>query len=174
MKKAKKSSFSGEFTCQELNASILTYSIADFKKLKAKAELKKWSKELNDNASSYPLFDGSPFDDDGLSLPTSIDEEPDSDMIYVVPYYYYQEAQYQIENVSPTSEVKLAPILGILCPEKPMDFIESDGEQLWFEGLGSSDGTDYSVSFFRGAELIGNMTLEEVNDKSLKEIQSQL
>lgn len=174
MKKAKKSSFSGEFTCQELVATVFTYSVSEFKKLKAKTELKKWSKELNDNSSAYPLFDGSPFDSDGMNLSTSMDDEPDSEVVYVVPYYYYQEAQYQIDDVEPSAEVKLVPILGVLCPEKPMDFIEKGDDQLWFESLGSSDGSDPSVSFFKGNDLIGNMTLEEVNDVSLKEIQSQL
>jgi hypothetical protein len=174
MKKSKKANFSGEFSCQELNAVVFTYSTSEFKKIKAKTELKKWSKELNDNSSAYPLFDGSPFDSEGMNLPVSIDEEPDADVIYVVPYYYYQEAQYQIEDVDTSAEVKLAPILGILCPEKPMDFIQKDDDQLWFEGLSSDDATDYSVSFFKGEELIGNMTLDEVNDASLKEIQQQV
>jgi hypothetical protein len=174
MKKSKKANFSGEFSCQELNAAVLTYSISEFKKVKAKTELKKWSKELNDNASAYPLLDGSPFDGEGMNLSVSIDEEPDSDVIYVVPYYYYQEAQYQVEEIDASAEVKLAPILGILCPEKPMDFIEKNDSQLWFEGLGADDATEYSVSFFKGEELIGNMTLDEVTDASLKEIQAQI
>jgi hypothetical protein len=171
MKKTKSTSFSGEFTCQELVAAVLTYSVAEFKKLKFKTELKKWSKELNDNSSAYPLFDGSPFDGNGMNLSTSIDDEPDSEIVYVVPFYYYQEAQYQIEDVEPSAEVKLAPILGVLCPEKPMDFIERGDDQLWFESLGSSDGTDHSISFFKGGELIGSMALEEINEASLKEIQ---
>jgi hypothetical protein len=172
MKKTKNTSFSGEFTCQELVAAVLTYSVAEFKKLKAKTELKKWSKELNDNSSAYPLLDGSPFDNNGMNLSTSIDDVPDSEVVYVVPYYYYQEAQYQVEDVESSAEIKLAPILGVLCPEKPMDFIEKGDDQLWFESLGSSDGTDLSVSFFKGNDLIGNMTLEEVNEASLKEIQA--
>ena len=131
----------------------------------------KWEEDLNDNSSSYPIYSGSPFDKKGLGLATSIDEEPDADTVYVIPHYVYSQAEYAIEQpIDGTFEIKLAPIVGALMDERPMDWAEKDGEQLYFEGQGASDGSDFAVNFYFKNKLIGSVLLADIDDGVLSDI----
>ena len=159
------------FETRELTCSLFSYTLAEFKKLKAKKEVAKWEEDLNDNSSSYPIYSGSPFDKKGLGLATSIDEEPDADTVYVIPHYVYSQAEYAIEQpIDGTFEIKLAPIVGALMDERPMDWAEKDGEQLYFEGQGASDGSDFAVNFYFKNKLIGSVLLADIDDGVLSDI----
>ena len=159
------------FETQELTCSIFSYSLADFKKLKASKVLPKWEEDLNDNSSSYPTFAGSPFGKRGLNLSTSIDEEPDAKTVYVIPHYFYATGEYAIEEpIDNSYEIKLAPIVGALFDDGPMDWAERDGEQVYFEGQGATDGSEFAVNFYWGKKLVGSCALAELDDDTLAEV----
>lgn len=159
------------FETQELTCSVFSYSLAEFKKLKAATVLSKWEEDLNDNSSSYPTLVGSPFDRDNLNLATSIDEEPEKKTVYVVPHYYYASGEYAIEEpIDKSYEIKLAPIVGALFDDGPMDWAERDGEQIYFEGQGATDGSEFAVNFYWGSELVGSCALADVDQGVLAEV----
>jgi hypothetical protein len=163
------------FETRELTCSVFSYSVAEFKKLKANKESAKWEEDLNDNSSSYPIYAGSPFDKKGLGLSTSIDEEPDAGTVYVVPYYLYAQAEYSIDqSIDKNFEIKLAPIVGGLMDERPMDWAEKDEDQVYFEGQGASDGSDFAVNFYYKNKLIESVPLADVDDALLGRIAKSL
>ena len=86
-----------EFSTREITCSLFSYSVENFKKLKASKVISEWETDLNDNSSSYPTLAGSPFDKKGLGLSTTIDDEPEVSLVYVVPHYFYEHADYAIE-----------------------------------------------------------------------------
>jgi hypothetical protein len=164
----------GEFETREITCSIFEYTLQEFKKLKANKVMAEWEEDLNDNSSSYPVYEGSPFDKNGLSLPKTIDEEPDDETIYVVPHYFYSSAEYSIEtDIESNCEIKLAPIVGVLMAEGPMDFAEKNGEQIYFEGQGATDGSEFAVNFFKGNKLIGTSLLADIDDDFLCKISTK-
>ena len=161
----------GSFETSELTCSLFSYTLAEFKKLKASKIVQKWEEDLNDNSSSYPVYAGSPFDKKGLGLEVSIDESPDSKTVYVVPHYFYASGEYLIEEpIDGTYEIKLAPIVGELIQEGPMDFAERDGEQVYFEGQGATDGSEFAVNFYWGKKLVGSSLLSDIDDDILAQI----
>lgn len=172
----KSKSINGEFSTRELTASLFTYSISQFKKIKLKAELKKWADDLDSNSSSYPVYVGSPFDQKNLNLETTCeDEEFSEDAIYVVPHYFYKTADYIFDGkIDSNGSIVLAPVLGIIMECKPMDCVVMDGEQIWFEGQGASDGTDYQVSFFKGSKLLKTLKLNMLSEADLKSLQDKV
>jgi hypothetical protein len=162
---------SNEFETRELTCSIFEYSLNEFKKLKAKKIVAEWEEDLNDNSSSYPVYEGSPFDSNGLNLEKTIDERPNDETIYVVPHYFYSSAEYSIDtDIDAQCEIKLAPIIGVLMSEGPMDFADKNGEQIYFEGQGATDGSEFAVNFFKGSKLIGTSLLADIDDDFLSKI----
>jgi hypothetical protein len=163
------------FNSQEITCSLFTYTISEFKKLKAKKVVQEWDEDLNSNSSSHALYEGSPFDANGLALSTEIDEDPVDENVYVVPHYYYSTAEYSIEEqIDKKCIIKLAPILGRLIPGKPMDWAEKEGEPIYFEGVDASDGSEYAVNFYKGSTLIGEALLSEVDDALILSIVKKL
>ena len=130
------------FLTKEVTCSLFAYTVADFKKLEAANVLPEWEEALNETSCSYPVYKGSPFDDQGLGLATSIDKEPEIDLVYVVPHYFYAEAAY-VTSVPMNKEfnIKLAPVLGSLIEEGPMDWAERKTEKVIFEGQDATDGS---------------------------------
>ena len=172
----KAKSVNGEFSSQDITACFFSYTSAEFKKIKLKAELKKWKEELEGNASSYPTYIGSPFDDSNLNLETEHeDSEFNEDLVYVIPHYFYESAEYTVEGkIDSSCSVMLAPILGKLLPSMPMDFVQRGDEQMWFEPQGAYDGTVPEVSFFIGSQLVTTCSLEDVDAEVFKEVVSTI
>jgi len=166
----------GEFSSQELTASMFSYTPAEFKKIKLKTELKKWQEDLEGNSSSYPTYIGSPFDDSNLNLEIEAeDSEFDEDLVYVIPHYFYESADYAIDGkIDSNWSIILAPVLGKLLPSMPMDFAQKGEDQMWFEGQGATDGTEPEVAFYIGARLITSCLLEDVDAEVLKEVVSAM
>jgi hypothetical protein len=161
----------GSFETRELTCSVFAYSLADFKKLKASKVVSEWEEDLNDNSSSYPVYVGSPFDTKGLGLKTSIDESPESKTVYAIPHYFYSSGEYAIEEpIDGSYEIKLAPIVGELLEDGPMDWAEKDGEQVYFEGQGATDGSEFAVNFYWGKKLVGTALLSDVDDDVLAQV----
>ena len=166
----------GDFSSQEVTASIFSYTPAEFKKIKLKTELKNWKEDLDSNSSSYPTYVGSPFDDSNLNLETEHDDgEFDEGTVYVIPHYFYESAEYAIDGkIDSGWSIMLAPIVGKLLPSMPMDFAQKDEEQMWFEGQGATDGTEPEVAFYIGSQLITTCLLEDVDADIIKEVVSAL
>jgi hypothetical protein len=166
----------GEFSSQELTASMFSYTQSEFKKIKLKTELKNWKEDLDSNSSSYPTYIGSPFDDRNLNLETEHeDSELDEDLVYVIPHYFYESAEYAIDGkIDSSCSIMLAPILGKLLPSMPMDFAQKGEDKIWFEGQGATDGTEPVVAFYIGSRFIASCLLEDVDADVLKEVASAL
>jgi hypothetical protein len=166
----------GEFSSQELTASMFSYTPAEFKKIKLKTELKKWQEDLDGNSSSYPTYIGSPFDDSNLNLETEHeDSELDEELVYVIPHYFYESAEYAIDGKIDSSwSIMLAPILGKLLPSMPMDFAQKGEDQVWFEGQGATDGTEPEISFYLGSKLIATCSLEDMDAEFLMKVTSAI
>lgn len=162
----------GDFTSQEVTASMFSYTPAEFKKIKLKTELKKWIEDLDSNSSSYPTYVGSPFDDSNLNLDTFQENDDfDENLVYVIPHYYYESAQYAIDGKIDSSwKIALAPIVGVLLKSMPMDYAQKDEEQMWFEGQGATEGTEPEISFYIGSRLIASSLVEDVDAQALKEV----
>ena len=160
-----------EFSSQELTASVFTYTSAQFKKIKLKTELKKWSDDLESNSSSYPTYVGSPFHDK-LNLETlTEDSEFSEDAIYVVPHYFYASAEYSFDGkIDSSYSILLAPILGTIMTCKPMDCAQKDDEQVWFEGQGATDSSDYTISFFHGSRHLKTINLDSIKEDDLNDV----
>lgn len=159
------------FETRELTFSMFEYTLEEFKNLDAAEEVAKWEEDLNDNSSSHPIYVESPFGKSGLNLSTSIDEEPDGDKVYAIPHYFYSSASYSIEEpIDKSFEIKLVPIVGQLMDEGPMDWAEKDGEQVYFEGVDATDGSEFAVNFYYRNKLIGTSLLSDVDDGVLKDI----
>ena len=168
---AKSKPINGEFSSQELTASVFTYTSAQFKKIKLKTELKKWSEDLESNSSSYPTYVGSPFHEK-LNLETlTEDSEFSEDAIYVVPHYFYASAEYSFDGkIDSSYSILLAPILGTIMECKPMDCAQKDDEQIWFEGQGATDGSEYTISFFKGSHHLKTVQLNKIKDTDLSDV----
>ena len=166
----------GEFSSQEVTASIFSYTPAEFKKIKLKTELMNWREDLDSNSSSYPTYIGSPFDESNLNLETeNVDSDFDEEMVYVIPHYFYKSAEYKIEGKIDSSwSITLAPVIGKLLLSMPMDFAQKGEKQMWFEGRGSSDGTEPVVAFYMGFQLITSCLLEDLDADVLKRVVSAL
>ena len=161
----------GGFKTRELTCSIFSYSLSDFKKLKASKVASEWGEDLNDNSSSYPIYVGSPFDKKGLGLKTTIDEVPDLKTVYAIPHYFYATGEYAIEEpIDGSFEIKLAPVVGELLEDGPMDWAERDGEQVYFEGQGATDGSEFTVNFYWGKKLVGSTLLSDVDNDVLAQV----
>jgi hypothetical protein len=169
---AKTKPVNGDFTSQEVTASLFSYTPAEFKKIKLKTELKKWLEDLDSNSSSYPTYVGSPFDDSNLNLETfQENDEFDESLVYVVPHYYYENAEYVIDGKIDSSwSIALVPIVGLLLKSMPMDYAQKDDEQMWFEGQGATEGTEPEISFYIGSRLIASSLVEDVDAEVLKEV----
>lgn len=166
----------GEFSSQEVTASMFSYTPAEFKKIKLKTELKNWKEDLDGNSSSYPTYIGSPFDDTNLNLETEHEDgELNEKLVYVIPHYFYEKAEYAIDGKIDSSwSIMLAPIVGKLLPSMPMDFAQKGEDQMWFEGQGATDGTEPEVAFYIGSRLITSCLLEDVDADVLKVVVSAL
>lgn len=173
---AKSKAGDGEFSSQELTASLFTYTSAQFKKIKFKTELKKWSDDLESNSSSYPTYAGSPFDEKNLKLETIDDKsEFSDDAIYVVPHYFYSSAEYSYEGkIDSSYSIVLAPILGTIMECRPMDSAQKDDEQIVFEGISTTDGSEYAISFFQGLRHIKTVELSKLTDADLNDVAKKL
>lgn len=161
----------GIFEARELTCSLFSYTLTGFEKLKASEISQQWYEDLYENSSSYPVYEGSPFGKGGLGLKVSIDDSPDSKILYVVPHYFYASAEYLIEGpIDDTYEIKLAPIVGKLMQEGPMHFAVRDGEQLYFEMQRATDGSAFTVNFYWGRKLVGSLPLSDLDDEVLAQI----
>ena len=160
-----------EFQTQELTCSVFSYTLAQFEEIQTAEMLQIWKDDLNDNSCSYPLLVQSLFNEQGLNLSTSIDKEPKSKTVYVVPHYFYTTANYEIEEpINGTYKVILAPIVGTLFEGRPMKCFERDGDQIYPELAGASDATEFAVSFYWGSEIAGSLALTDVNDDTLADL----
>jgi hypothetical protein len=159
------------FDARELTCSIFEYTLDEFKNLEPAEEVRKWEKDLDEKSSSYPVFVDSPFGKSGLDLPTSIDEEPDGNKLYAIPHYFYSSASYSIEEpIDKSCEIKLAPIVGHLMKEGPMDWAEKNGEQIYFEGIKANNGSKFTVNFYFQKKLVGTSLLSDFDSSTLENI----
>ena len=162
------------FQTQELTCSVFSYTLAQFKKLEIAEALQIWKEDLNDNSCSYPMLAQSPFNEHGLNLSTSIDEEPESEIVYVVPHYFYGTGDYEIEeSIDCTYKIMLAPIVGALFEDRPINSLERDGDEIYFLLAGASDGTEFAVNFYWGNKLIGSCALADVDDDTLGDVEKK-
>jgi hypothetical protein len=56
----------------------------------------------------------------------------------------------------------------------PMNFAQKGEDQMWFEGQGTTDGTEAEVAFCIGAKSITSCLLEDVDAEVLKEVVSAI
>jgi hypothetical protein len=56
----------------------------------------------------------------------------------------------------------------------PMNFAQKGEDQMWFEGQGTTDGTEAEVAFCIGAKSISSCLLEDVDAEVLKEVVSAI
>ena len=160
-----------EFSCQEVTFAVFTYSPKEFGSLKIKKITEEWIEELNSNGSSYPLYAGSKFDKNGISVPVSSDDELEEDVIYVVPHYYYQTADYSsTEAITRNCVIKLAEVGGLLIPEMPMSHVVKGDESIEFECQGTTDGTDFAVYLFWNSKLIAQSEIEAIDSQFIKDV----
>lgn len=160
-----------EFSCQEVTFAVFTYSPKEFGTLKIKKITEEWIEELNSNGSSYPLYVGSRFDKNGTSVPVSSDDELEEDVIYVIPHYYYQTADYSsTEAITRNCEIKLAEVGGLLIPEMPMSHVVNGDESIEFECQGTTDGTDFAVYVFWNSKLIAQSEIEAIDSQFIKDV----
>lgn len=159
------------FVTREVTCSLFTYTVADFKRLNAANALPEWEEALNETSYSYPVYKESPFDEQGLGLATSIDKEPEVDLVYVIPHYFYAEATYATSApINKEFNIKLASVLGSLIEERPMDWAERRGEKVTFEGQDATDGSQFAISFYFGTKRIDTVMLADVDDQVLADV----
>lgn len=160
-----------DFSCQEVTFATFKYTPAEFSKLKVKGALKEWIEELEHNSCSFPLYVGSPFDSDGENVPCSSDETPEDGVVYVVPHYFYETADYTVSGVlNSKSKIKIAEEIGSLIPGLPMSHAMNGKESVEFECQGTTDGTEYSVYVFWNGDLIAESELSDVTAEFIKTV----
>ena len=162
--------FKGDFSTQEIICSLFCYTTIAFKNLNLKKALTEWGKELDHNASAYAFYQGSPFDEDALNLKIEIDKKPEAGIIYVVPHYFYQVAEYQLrERIDNSWIIKLAPIIGSLFTGQPMDLVYKGQRTEYFVCNNSSDRTENYINVYMGSNFIQSFPLKGFNSNHLKD-----
>jgi hypothetical protein len=170
--KIKESKAVKKFTTQELTASLLTYSISEFKLINVKSVKKEWADDLMMNASSFPTYVGSPFDSSNLDLELRSDDSGFSEnAIYVVPHYFSDNADYVCsKKIDSNSIIMLVPILGKIMSSKPMDYAINNHNDIFFEVQDTSTSTISSVAFYIGSKLVSTSTFSALDESVISEI----
>jgi hypothetical protein len=159
------------FITNEVTLCIHEYSLSDFKKINIKNSVEKWIDDLNSNGSSYPLFKNSIFNKKPNRIPTKNIVKPLSDILYVVPHYFYLYSNYLIsEKLNSTSLIYLNELGGTFFPDKPMDYVLHEGEKVYFECESATEGTEFSCYVYWGNKLICNSLITSFSKDSLKNI----
>ena len=159
------------FITKEVTLSIHQYSFTDFKKVNIKNCVEEWIDDLNSNGSSYPLFKNSIFSKKPIIIPTNNKVKPNHNVLYVVPHYYYLYSKYLIsEQLNSNSLIYLNELGGTFIPEKPMDYVLHEGENLFFECESATDGTEFSCYVYWGNRLICNSLITSFNKDTVKSI----
>jgi hypothetical protein len=159
------------FITKEVTLSIHQYSLSDFKEIDIKNCVEEWMDDLNSNGSSYPLFKNSIFNKNPNRIYTKNIVKPDNNVLYVVPHYYYHYSNYLIsEQLNSNSIIYLSELGGTFIPEKPMDYVFHEGENLYFECEGATEGTEFSCLVFWGKRIICNSLITSFNKATVKHI----
>ena len=159
------------FITKEVTLSVHQYSLTDFKKISTKNCVEEWIDNLNSNGSSYPLFKNSIFNKKPNRINTKNIVKPSSNVLYVVPHYYYLYSNYFIsEKLNSNSVIYLSELGGIFIPEKPMDYVFHEGENLYFECESATEGTEFSCYVYWGKRLICNSLITSFNKDTVKNI----
>jgi hypothetical protein len=159
------------FITKEVTFSIHEYSLAKFRKLNIKNSVDEWLEDLSSNGSSYPLFKNSIFNKKSNRIPTKNVARPISDVLYVVPHYYYLHSNYLIpQKLNSSSLIYLKELGGTFFPDKPMDYVLHNGEKVYFECESATEGTEFSCYVYWGKKLICNSLITSFSKDSLKSI----
>ena len=157
------------FITKEVTLAIHEYSLSDFKKLDIKNSVEEWVEDLNNNGSSYPLFNNSVFNKNPNRIPTKNIVKPRNNVLYVIPHYYYLYANYLLsEELNSNSIIFLNELGGTFIPEKPMDYVLHEGEDLYFECESATEGTEFSCYVFWGGRLISNSLITKFNRDTVR------
>lgn len=153
------------FECKEIVYSTVTYSKDAFSKLDLNTEILSWKEELESNSFAKPVYVGSILDDDDghMNLDTSEETEPDPDTVYVILYYYYNEASYNLsDEVDSDWIVNCDPVLAGLGVECAMESVSNDETTEYFECDSSTDRTELMIAIFHGSEKIIDGSISEI------------
>ena len=55
-----------------------------------------------------------------------------------------------------------------------MDSAQKDDEQIVFEGISTTDGSEYAISFFQGLRHIKTVELNKLTDADLNDVAKKL
>lgn len=154
-----------EFNCREIVYTTITYSKSQYANLDIAEEIKNWKEELESNSSARPVLLGSPFDDEdgNMSLDIDIDGEIDPETIYVVLYYYYEDASYSTsDDVSEGWSVCCDPVLAELDIACAMESATDGDNTEYFECISSSDRTETMLAIYQGTDLLVSGEVDEL------------
>jgi hypothetical protein len=146
------------FQCREIVYTIITYTPEEYSKVDFFSEIVNWQKELKSNGIAKPILAGSPFDDeDGhLDLCTSGTEKPDEATIYVVLYYFNEDACYSISDDANSKDwtVNVDSLLTEFDIACAMNFLTFGDREEYFECDSSSDKSEEKIAIFKGKDDI--------------------
>jgi hypothetical protein len=146
-----------DFSCREIVYSIFKYTNDEFVNLDIAKELVNWKEELDSNSFASPIFLGSPLDDDdgNLNLDMEIEEDIDPDTVYVILYYFYEDAEYTVsDELNESWTVKCNSVLAGLDIECAMESV-TDGDSIeYFECISSTDKSPLMLAIYKGTEVL--------------------
>ena len=164
-----------EFQNHSITATVITYKLADFKKINLKNEIRKWVNSLDNDSETYPTYTNSQFQKNNLKTKPIKLEDISDKYIYVVPHYY-ENARFSIEEgVTKEHVVWLTPILSELLESKPMSCIvdKHADEELTFWKIDSFEPTTKKINFFQGKNLKLSCEIDLIDNDILSKILSQ-
>jgi len=163
-----------EFQNHSITAAVITYKLADFKKINLENEIKKWVDSLDNDSETYPTYMDSQFQKNNLKTKPIKLEDISDKFIYVVPHYF-ENARFSIEEgITKDHVVWLAPILSELLESKPMSCIvdKHADEELTFWKLDSSEPTTKIINFYQGENLKFSCEIDSIEKDILSKILS--
>jgi len=145
------------FNCREIVYKVFSYSESEFNRLN-RVEVKSfWNEQLESEGVARPVLRGSLFDNAignmslGIHIPGSIKPY----IIYVVIYYFYEDATYSISNeVDESATITCESITAGLSIAHAMESISMANEVFEFECDSSINRTDTELVIFKGYERL--------------------